>query len=69
MEDNEERTLRVQKQQLEMNQVVSNYQRILEASLSSSSSYLTDTIRSAASQSMTYTPMQLRLENSKRLIS
>lgn len=52
-----------------MNQVVSNYQRILEASLSSSSSYLTDTIRSAASQSMTYTPMQLRLENSKRLIS
>lgn len=57
MEDDEERTLRVQKQQLEMNQVVSNYQRILEASLSSSSSYLTDTIRSAASQSMTYTPM------------
>ena len=51
-----------------MNQVVSNYQRILEASLSSSSSYLTDTFKSAANSTMTYTPMQLRLENTKRLI-
>ena len=53
-EDENEKTVRDQRNQFELAQVVSNYQRILESSLSSSSSLLSDSFRST-NQSMSFT--------------
>lgn len=48
-EDESERTIRDQRNQVELAQVVSNYQRILESSLNSSSSYLTESFKTISS--------------------
>lgn len=61
-EDENEKTIRDQKNQFELAQVVSNYQRILESSLTSSSSYLTESFKTISSL-QTLTPAQIRIQN------
>lgn len=52
---------------MELAQVVSNYQRILESSLTSSTSYMSESFKTISSL-QTLTPAQTRIQNQKMAI-
>lgn len=55
---------------MELNEVIQNYQRVLDQSLSSSASYMSDSFKSGLTltQPQKQTPQLSRYQNQKRLI-